>query len=408
MKLFAALGGGDIVGAQRLQQAQESSKITETSITFSGQLYEFCRVRGIQALFTSHHTVIDALEAPPVILRNVPRRWETAHGWRFHASRIVYAIRLARMARSFGADLALIDSGTAHYFALIIFRLVGIPVAVNFHNVRWPQGFKRRGLLPRVINGLDSWFFRRIASGATGCSPECGAQARSDGADHLPYFGWCPQFRSEGFVRENLRSVRNPFRVLFAGRIERNKGVFDLIKISTVVKQTCSVPVIFEICGAGSELAQLRKTVEASPQADQFIVRGRLERADLLEAYGRVHAVIVPTRGDFAEGMPLVCAEAVLTGLPIVTSRLSNALPVMGEAIAEAEPEDIASYAKAICRLAEDDQYYRRLCAACLDASYQFLDREKSYPAAVDRLFASVYPEWKLLDRYGNLFDGTG
>ena len=53
-------------------------------------------------------------------------------------ARIVYAPRSAWMARAFRADLALIDSGSAHYFALAVFRLVGVPIAVNMHNVRWP------------------------------------------------------------------------------------------------------------------------------------------------------------------------------------------------------------------------------------------------------------------------------
>ena len=49
--------------------------------------------------------------------------------------------------------------------------------------------------------------------------------------------------------------------------------------------------------------------------------------------------------------------------------------PVIGEAIAEAEPEESGSYANAICRLAEDDQYYLQLQSACAEASGQFLDR---------------------------------
>lgn len=58
------------------------------------------------------------------------------------------------------------------------------------------------------------------------------------------------------------------------------------------------------------------------------------------------------TRRDFCEGMPLVCAEAMLSGKPVVTSRLSNALPVIGDTILEAQPEDIKSYAHAVRRLA--------------------------------------------------------
>jgi glycogen synthase len=406
LRLFAALGPGNIVAAQRRQLAGESSQIAETCIVFSGQLYEYCRQRGIEALFTSDNGSADRLVAPPVTLINIPRAWETGSGWKFHVSRILYAIRLARIARKFRADFALIDSGTTHYFALVVFWLMRIPVAVNFHNVRWPQGFQPSGLVGRSIRLLDSWFFRRVAAGAVGCSPECGLQAQADGANKLPYFGWCSQFRTVGFSpNDNANSERNPFRLIFVGRLERSKGVFDLLRIADVLKLICKVPVIIEVCGTGSALAELQRAVDLTGNGDRLIVRGRLERAELLKTYSRAHAVIVPTRGDFAEGMPLVCAEAVLAGRPIVTSRLSNALPLLGETIAEAEPENIESYARVICKLAEDEQYYESLRAACDAASQQFLDREKSYPAAVDRLITQVRPGRKPFEGFHRLFD---
>src|ERR1700692_329719 len=221
MRLFAALGPGDIVAAQRKQLA--GTDITHvTSIFFSGQLFEYCRHRGIDALFTGINPNIDELVTPKITLRNVPRIWERAGGWRFHMSRMVYAVYLAWMARKFRADFALIDSGSAHFFALAVFKLVGIPVAINFHNVRWAQGFESCGRLNRVMRALDSWFFRYVAVGATGCSPECGTQARSYGANHLPYFGWCGQFATGGFSTGNP-GPRDPLRLVFAGRIGAQK-----------------------------------------------------------------------------------------------------------------------------------------------------------------------------------------
>lgn len=407
MRLFAALGPGNIVEAHR-NQTNNVRIVSETSIIFSGQLFEYCRERGIEALFTSHHPSADEIETPPVKLINIPRPWERAAGWRFHIGRVIHALRLARLARAFRADLALIDSGTVHYFALSLLPLLGVPVAVNFHNVRWPQGFEPRGRLARIIRVLDSWFFRKVAVGAIGCSPECGVQARGDGAGKLPYFGWYGQFHTEGFTAGEIDPVRDPFRLLFVGRIERYKGVFDLIPISRLLRQRCRVPICIEICGDGGALTELGAALETSGEADRIVLRGRLQRAELLDAYRRAHAVVVPTRGDFCEGMPLVCAEAMLSGRPVVTSRLSNALPILNEAIAEVEPEDVASYAGAIGRLAEDREYYERLFRACPDAARPFLDRDRSYPAAVDRLIAEVCPGWERLDRFDRVFSKFG
>ncbi len=388
MRIFAALGGGDIVAAQRKELSGDSA-VGQTSLTFSGQLYRYCAERGFPALFTSHCSRVDSLDTALVRLVNVPRAGDHLGGWRFHASRVAYGVKLARMARAFRADLALIDSGTTHHFALTAFRLLGIPVAVNFHNVRWPQGFEPSGFSARTVRAWDSWTFRNVILAAMGCSPECGVQARSDGATGLPYFGWCAQYVPEGFDATDVEADRTPFRLLFAGRVEEDKGVFDLVSIAAALRERCAVPVTIEVCGDGSALGALRTAVATSGQADRIAVRGRLERAELLQAYRRAHAVIVPTRSSFCEGMPLVCAEAVLSGRPVVTSRLSNALASLGEAIAVAQPDDVSSYVEAVRSIAEDPDRYERLRAACPGAAAQFLDRGRSYTAAVDQLITT-------------------
>jgi glycogen synthase len=390
MRIFAALGEGDIVAAQR-KELSGDSRVGQTSLTFSGQLYSYCAERGFPALLTSHCHRVDSLDTGLVRLVNVPRAGDHRGGWRFHASRVAYGVKLARMARAFHADLALIDSGTSHHFALTAFRVLGIPVAVNFHNVRWPQGFEPSGFTARTVRACDSWTFRHVILAAMGCSPECGVQARADGATALPYFGWCAQYEPEGFEAASVEADRTPFRLLFAGRVEENKGVFDLVQISAALRQRCAVPVTIEICGDGSALGALRKAVETSGQADRITVRGRLERAELLQAYRRAHAVIVPTRSTFCEGMPLVCAEAVLSGRPLVTSRLSNALASLGDAIAVAQPDDVASYAEAVRGIAEEPARYERLRAACPAAAAQFLDRGRSYTAALDQLIRAAF-----------------
>jgi len=405
MKLFAALGPGDIVATHRAMQAGNRSA-DQTAIPFSTQLAEYCRLRGIALLATSScdrpdettDSNPDTPDPAPIRLVNRPAPWAWRGGWRFHAGRIRYAWRLARMARRFGADLALIDSGTSHYFALALFRLLGVPVAVNFHNVRWPQGFPPRRRIHRAVMALDDLFFRHVAAGAIGCSPACGEQARARGAARLPWFEWAGQFSREGMVAR--RPDPAAFRLLFAGRIEPAKGVFDLLAIARALHGRAPRPVIIDICGDGGALDALRQAVadanlaEPGPTesglAGSVRVHGRLARAEMLALYARADAVIVPTRGDFCEGMPLVCAEAVLMGLPIVTSRLSNALPLLGPAIAKAEPEDIESYAAAILRLMTDAPFRDRLTTACPTLAPRFLDRTQSYPAALDRLIQAL------------------
>jgi glycosyltransferase involved in cell wall biosynthesis len=404
MRLFAALGPGNIVADQRAKIATPGAA-GETSIAFSRQLVAYCEARGFTALLTSTYPLTDQLTVNCVTLQNLPRGGAGAAGLMYHIYQIIYGIHLAICARRFGADVALIDSGSTHYCALALFRLFGVKVAVNLHNVRWPQGFEPRGGIAKVLRWLDSAFFKRVAVGATGCSPACADQVRADGADHLPYFGWCGQFVEQGFAAHPRTHDTPNFRIMFAGRVERNKGVFDLIEISQQLARECTVPIIFEICGEGSALEELRTAVKAAGISDHIILRGRLGRQDLLDCYATCDAVIVPTRGDFCEGMPLVCAEATLSGRPIITSRLSNALPVIGAAIAEAQPEDIASYVNVIRNLAENPGHYAKLQSECYGASRVFLDRSQGYAAAIDRLLCHLDPSLVPMGNYSRLYD---
>ena len=403
LKLFAALGPGDIVGAHRAQMSGKPI-ISETSIIYSGQLLNYCRERNIETLAISYNSRFDSLRDGIFCIENRPRRWERAGGIKFHLSNISYAGYLAVRAWQFGADLAIIDSGSAHYFALAIFRVLGIPVAVNFHNTLWPNGFKPERLVPRLLRPLDAWFFRRIAVATAGVSPECGRQVRELAGRELPFFEYRAQYRSEGFPHVRTENERNPFRILFAGRVEPNKGVLDIAIMAERLREISGISIKFEVCGDGSALAELKRTVNEKGLDDLVSIHGRLARPELLQVYARAHAVIVPTRRDFCEGLPQTCAEGVLFGLPVITSRLSNAMPVIGPALAEAEPENIESYVMAILKLTEDRYLYEQLSAAAPKVARQFLDRAQSMPAAFDLLIAHVFQSWKPLKDYDSLF----
>ena len=124
----------------------------------------------------------------------------------------------------------------------------------------------------------------------------------------------------------------------------------------------------------GSALPALRSAVAGRHLSDVVKLHGRLERADMMPAYRRSHAVIVPTRSDFCEGMNLVCVEAVLHGRPVVTNRVVPALELLGDASVEAQTDQAKSYAEEILTLMHDPVEYRRRIAACTAAGLPFLD----------------------------------
>lgn len=393
LRLFVALGPGDIVGARRSQLAGKA--INETSVAFSEQLFAYCRLRNIQILAISSNSRIDQLEEGAITIENRAKPFRDRGGIRFHLSLILYGLYLAVRARRFQANVAVIDSGTTHYFALAFFRALGIPVVTNLHNVLWPRGFPPQGKLHRTIRFLNSLFFRYVAAGAIGVSPECERQILCESRGRMPFFQYRCQFRPHGF-RLSEPDKTGVFRIAFVGRAEANKGILDIPRMAADLRTRSPVKVVFDVCGDGPALPELKDIVRQEGLADEVFVHGRLERDALLDVYARCHAVIVPTRSTFTEGMPQVCAEAVLSGIPVVTSEVANAFDVIGGATIQAGADDVASYVSAILSLIKDRALYEKLQSECPKLALQFLDRSQSYPAALDRLLEPVAGQRRL------------
>jgi glycogen(starch) synthase len=233
-------------------------------------------------------------------------------------------------------------------------------------------------------------FFRHAAAGAIGVSPECERQVVSESRNRAPFFQYRCQFRPDGF-RQALPYEAGPFRIVFVGRAERNKGVLDIAQMAARLKAAAPVKVAFDICGDGPALPELRSIIAQEGLGDVITAHGRLERDALLGIYASSHAAIVPTRSNFTEGMPQVCAEAVLSSLPVITSQVANAFDVIGPATIRAETDEVESYVRAIIALIETPSLRSQIRAECPALSLQFLDRAQSYPAAVDRLLSAVF-----------------
>ncbi|MCG2673303.1 glycosyltransferase [Bradyrhizobium sp. GCM10023182] len=401
LRLFAALGPGDIVGAGRNRLT--GNAINETSIAFSEQLFAYCRHHQIPTLAISSNSRVASLDDGPVLTENRPKPLRGRAGLLFHVSQVLYGTYLAARALQFGANFAIIDSGTTHYFVLVLFRLVGISVAVNLHNVLWPCGHPPTGV-GALIRRMNKLYFRFAAVGAIGVSPECERQVLSEAGGAIPFFQYRCQYNSKGFISAKPYNA-GTFRIVFAGRVEENKGVLDIVEIAKILRGATAKKIVFEVCGEGPALSKLQAAIERDNLNELVIAHGRLERQALLTIYANSHAAIVPTRSDFAEGMPQVCAEAVLSNLPVITSQVTNAFDVIDGAVVRAETNDVSSYARAVLLLIEKPELYGQIQATCPLVSRQFFDRDQSYPSALDRLLAVTMPPQSGNCDYDKIFD---
>ncbi|MBT1515627.1 glycosyltransferase family 4 protein [Bradyrhizobium sp. SRL28] len=352
------------------------------SVAFSSEFESLCVELGASAHIVSSAGPPDLLKDGQFVIEHRPKR--PSSGLSYHLSEIIYGLSLLRTARRFGADYAVLQSGTTHYFVMSTFRLFGIKVIPVLHNTLWPKGYPPTSLLQRVLLRLDSLFFKWLATATLGVSPACLQQVEElAGGKSSRLYPFTIQFQPGLYQSAQPASFYRPFRLLFAGRIAANKGVFDLLHVMQKVDAKLPGGVTLDICGSGSDLDELKAQCTNLGVDNIVTIHGWTEPEQLRSYIRSSHASIVPTRSGFAEGMAMTVIEPVLLGRPVITSPVVPALEVLRPACLEARTDDIESYANEIVTLAESPLLYQQLTAACGSLRQQFFDRSRSFQAAL-------------------------
>jgi glycogen(starch) synthase len=388
--LYAA-GPGDVIGTYGYWKAGQDDP-HEVARTYSGQFFDVCRELGARGYVITLRPERRRVEEGNLVIEDRPVRGVKSGGMAYHAGQIEYGVRLAVTAWRQKADAAVVSNGT-HWFVLTLMRLAGVRVIPTIHCALWPAGRAPRGKVAKLIGKLDGWFWRRIAYATICVSPECERQVRYlAGEPRGEIYQVRAQYRA-GYLDALAPPswpAQGAFCVMYAGRIERNKGVFDLLQIARRLAVQMPGRFTWEICGAGSADVELGRAAAEAGLGNAFILRGKLDRVAMGDAFGRAHAVIVPTTGDFAEGLNKVCVESILAGRPVITSIHSNALDVLGAAAIEVPSGDVGAYGDALVALAEDRPAYEAACAACLSVQGQFYDKGRSWGSTLKSILAGM------------------
>jgi glycogen synthase len=392
-RVFYSSGPGNIIGSHEYWKRNEHDP-TEVSVTFSSQVQDFCRDIGAEAYFVSLHAKRAVLKDGAFTLEHRPK--PAYRGARFHLGEIAYGLGLLATALRFRAQVALVDSGSTHYFVLTLFRLCGIRVVPILHNTLWPSGFPPTRPIPRLVQWLDTLlFWRWTPTAVLAVSPECERQVDAlRGRKRYPIFQIRAQFERSYFARipPAPPHAQRPFRMMFIGRINRIKGVFDILQIARAIEDSHPGLVRWEMCGRGVDFDELSAVHRELRLDEVVLLRGWTSLEDLTDVYSRSHASIVPTRSSFTEGLAMTAAEAILAGRPLVTNPVVPALEVLREACMEARTNDADSHRVAVVSLATDAALYERLRAACGAYQAQFFDREADLTAGLKRALAAYLP----------------
>lgn len=138
---------------------------------------------------------------------------------------------------------------------------------------------------------------------------------------------------------------RNINQLLFSGRVIEGKGVFLLANALSILKEKYHLNVTLHIAGIGNDLEKLK--VLAADRMLPIIFHDYVDRKELIQLYLTSTLLIVPS-STHVEGNPLVIAEALSCGLPVVVSDQPAMVHTIGNAGLVFRSDDVLDLADKI------------------------------------------------------------
>jgi glycosyltransferase involved in cell wall biosynthesis len=156
-----------------------------------------------------------------------------------------------------------------------------------------------------------------------------------------------------GLISGPLAAAGGRLRLLFVGRVAREKGVLESIEAAAILRGR-GRDVGLTIVGAGEDLKEA-KTLSAARGLDGVVeFAGFLDGDDKVRAYRSSDVLLFPTYWN--EGFPYVLLEAMAAGLPIVSTTHGVMPHLLKDGVngCLAEPRNAAALAEKIEKLASD------------------------------------------------------
>lgn len=115
---------------------------------------------------------------------------------------------------------------------------------------------------------------------------------------------------------------KKPIQLIFAGRLFKHKGVWDLVKaVEEIVRENKMI--VLRIAGEGPEGDRIRDYITKKGLGAYIRLEGGLSYFELQALLKKMNVLIMPS---YAEGMPKVIWEAFAAGLAVVSTRV-GAIP---------------------------------------------------------------------------------
>jgi glycogen synthase len=382
IKILYAAGPGNIIGTFDYWKKGQDDP-SQVSMTFSGQFYDLCSTLDAESYVIASHPEKKFLKDGRFTLEHRPILLSQRSGVLYYLGQILYELNFVISALRFRADVV-VGNATSCFFVSSVLPRFGIQVIPSLHCALWPKYISPSRTASLLLK-INSKFFEKDCLAILSTSEDINDQLKQITHNQpRPIVNFLSTYRRTEFENVTPPSQnRSIFQVLFAGRIEANKGVFDLLEIAKRFKVEDRNNIVFHICGTGSAFELLRKQVEEFKLHSSFVLQGYCNKPRMQEMLSLSHIVIVPTKSDFIEGLNQVVIEGVLANRPIITSSVCPALSYVQAAVVEVPPDDIKAYGDAILKLYCDPKFYEEKQQSCKNLQEQFYSDSRSWNTAL-------------------------
>ena len=137
-------------------------------------------------------------------------------------------------------------------------------------------------------------------------------------ANILPYDWEHPHSPSDwkASIADDIET--KPINIFYAGLIAEEKGVFDLIKAVKKV-DNLNREARLKLAGAG-DVEQGKSLCQKLGLEKRVKFLGKLSHKDVLQQMNAADVVVVPSRHEYSEGLPMTIMESLLVKTPLILS----------------------------------------------------------------------------------------